>query len=133
MVRRDRHGRGLRAPLLPYSAPAWRSRVETFDDAVREAAERLEPRWGKAWGKLEIGTEDVPPSDPTPWEDGVPLARLFPADMGHPARIVLYRRPMEQRAEGEELADWVKDVLAENMAHLLGRTPEEIDPDYGAR
>ncbi|MDE0573811.1 metallopeptidase family protein [Demequina sp. B12] len=131
MGRRDRHGRGLRAPLLPYSAPAWKSRADTFDDYVREAASRLEPQWGKAWGKLEFGTEDVPPSDPTPWEDGIPLARLFPADMGQPARIVLYRRPMEQRAQGDELAQWVRDVVAENVAYLVGRRPEDIDPDYG--
>ncbi|WP_062078067.1 metallopeptidase family protein [Demequina globuliformis] len=131
MVRRDRHGRGLRAPVLPYDAPAWRSRAEVFDEYVRDAAARLEPRWGRAWGKVEFGTEDVPPSDPTPWEEGVPLARLFPSDMGHPARIVLYRRPLEQRAAVEDLADLVRDVVTENVAHLLGRPADEIDPDYG--
>ncbi len=92
----------------------------------------MEPLWGKAWGKLEFGTEDVPPSDPTPWEDGVPLARMFPAELGHPTRIVLYRKPMEQRAEGAELEAWVRDVITENVAHVLAKRPEDVDPDYGS-
>ena len=66
-------------------------------DLVWDAAERLEARWGREWGRVEFGTEDVPPSDPSPWERGVPLGRLFPADLGQTARIVLYRRPIEQR------------------------------------
>lgn len=131
MGRRDRHDRGLRAPLLPYDVPAWTTRAEQFDDLVRDAVERLEGRWASHWGRVEFGTEDVPPSEPTPWEDGVPLGRLFPADLGQPARIVLYRRPVEQRADGQERAALVRDLVAEHVAHLVGRSPEDVDPDYG--
>ncbi|WP_082092275.1 metallopeptidase family protein [Demequina pelophila] len=131
MSRRDRHGHGLRRPLLPFGAPAYRTRAERFDDAVADAVHRLEPRWGSVWGRIEFGTEDVPPSDPAPWEEGVPLGRLFPADLGQPARVVLYRRPLEQRAEWPHLHALVRDVVAENVAHLLGRAPDEVDPDYG--
>jgi hypothetical protein len=131
MAVRDRHGRGLRRPLLPFSAPGFRSRSEVFDDAVRDAAERLERRWGRKWGRVEFGVEEVPPSDPSPWEPAVSLGRLFPADAGQPARIVVYRRPLELRATPEDLPGLVRDVLAEHVAHLLGRRPEEIDPDYG--
>ena len=131
-TRRDRHGRGLRRPLHPLGAPGTRSRGEIFDDAVYEAAERLEERWGRRWGKLEFSTEDVPPSDPAPWEEGVALGRLFPADLGQPARIVLYRRPIEQRCEPQELRALVRDVLAEHVGHVLGRAPEDVDPDYGS-
>lgn len=131
MATRDRHGRGLRRPLLPLGSPGYRSRGEIFDDLVFDAAERLERRWGRRWGRVEFGTEDVPPSAPSPWETGVALGRLFPADLGQPARIVLYRRPMEQRADVADLPALVRDVLAEHVGHLVGRAPEEVDPDYG--
>jgi predicted Zn-dependent protease with MMP-like domain len=50
-----------------------------------------------------------------------------------PARIVVYRRPVETRALDEgDLADLVRDVLVEQVAQLLGRRPEEVDPRYHA-
>ena len=131
MSRRDRHGRGLRRPLLPFGAPGHRTRAEHFDGLIADAAERLAARWGQEWGRIEFGAEDVPPSDPTPWEDGVPLGRLFPADLGQPTRIVLYRRPIEQRADPADLPALVRDVLAEHVAHVLSMPPEDVDPDYG--
>jgi len=61
----------------------------------------------------------------------VPLGRYFPADAGLPARIVVYRRPVETRAlDAEELEDLVRDVVVEQVAHLLGRSPDEVDPEY---
>lgn len=131
MGRRDRHGRGLRAPLLPYNAPGYRTRADVFDDLVRDGAGRLEQRWGRKLGAIEFAAEDVPPSDPTPWEHGVPLGRVFPADMGQPTRVVLYRRCLEMRAEPSELGALVRDVLAEQVAAVLGTTPEDVDPSYG--
>lgn len=131
MARRDRHGRGLRAPLLPTSVPGYRSPSEVFDDHVLAAAEMLEERWASRWGRLEFGIENVPPSPATPWEDGVPLGRLFPADAGQAARIVLYRRPIEQRAVREDLAYLVRDIVIENVAHVVGRRPEDVHPSYG--
>jgi predicted Zn-dependent protease with MMP-like domain len=51
-----------------------------------------------------------------------------------PARIVVYRRPLEIRAhDREDLADLVRDVVVEQVAHMLARTPEEIDPNFGDR
>ncbi|WP_084622525.1 metallopeptidase family protein [Demequina oxidasica] len=131
MGRRDRHGRGLRAPLLPVNAPGYRSPSDAFDGYVLDVAEDLERRWGQRWGRVEFGTESVPPSHSTPWENGVPLGRLFPSDAGQPARIVVYRRPLEQRADSADLPFLVRDVLVENVAHLLGRRPDEIDSRYG--
>jgi len=131
MARRDRHGRGLRAPLLPAEAPGYQSPCDVFDEHVRAAAELLEPRWGSRWGRVEFGTENVPPSGSTPWEHGVPLGRLFPSDAGQAARIVLYRRPCEQRASREDLPFLVRDIVIENVAHLLGRRPEDVDRGYG--
>lgn len=118
--------------MLPPDAPGYRSPSETFDAHVLNAALDLEDRWGPRWGRVEFGTETVPPSGGTPWEHGVPLGRLFPADAGQPARVVLYRRPLEQRAEKADLGPLVRDVLVENIAYLLGRRAEEVDPHYGS-
>ena len=112
--------------------PAYRTRAERFDALVRAAVERLEKRWSKQLDGAEFGVEDVPPSHPAPWEHGgVPLGRYFPADAGLPARIVVYRRPVETRAlDAEELEDLVRDVVVEQVAHLLARSPDEVDPEY---
>lgn len=129
--RRDRHGRGLRGPLLPSSLPAARTRSERFDDLVLDAVELLERRWAEQLAGVEFAVEDVPPSDPAPWEDDVvPLGRLFPAHGSAPARVVVYRRPVETRADGEDLDDLVADVVVEQVAHLLDLPPEDVDPRY---
>lgn len=128
--RRDRRGRGVRGPLLPPSLPAHRSRAEKFDDLVLDSVERLEGRWARQLDGTEFAVEDVPPSNPAPWErGGVPLGRYFPADTGLPARIVVYRRPVETRAaDPDDLAELVHEVVVEQVAHLLGRAPDEVDP-----
>ncbi|WP_309232695.1 metallopeptidase family protein [Actinotalea sp. JY-7885] len=130
--RRDRRGRGLRGPLMPMNLPGYRTRAERFDEHVLAAVERIERRWSAQLEGTEFAVEDVPPSGPAPWEHGgVPLGRCFPADAGLPSRIVVYRRPLETRAVDEaDLMDLVRDVLVEQVAHLLARTPEDVDPEY---
>jgi predicted Zn-dependent protease with MMP-like domain len=134
--RRDRHGRGLRGSLVPPEVPLHRSRGERFDDLVLLAVSQLEPRWEAELSAVEFAVEEIPPAEPDP-DDGelVPLARLeqaaFPDDEDHPARIVLYRRPLMARADGdEELAELVLDVIVEEFAHLLGVDPQTVDPSY---
>lgn len=81
---------------------------------------------------MQFAVEEVPPSDPAPWERGVVLGRGFAAEprAGLPARIVLYRRPITSRtASPTELAELVRRVVIEQVALLLGRRPEEVDPD----
>lgn len=128
---RDAHGRGMRRPLLTPALPAYRTRSERFDDVVAEASERLAVRWSSQWGLVEFGVEDVAPSDPAPWERGVPLGRVLPGEYGAPTRVILYRRPIVQRAGDEDLPGLVRDILAEQVGHLLSIRPDEIDPDYG--
>lgn len=130
--RRDRRGRGLRGPLLPPELPGYRTRADHFDDLVLDAVERLERRWGRQLEGAEFAVEEVPPSQPAPWEHGgVPLGRYFPADAGLAPRIVVYRRPVETRAvDDADLASLVRDVVVEQVAHLLARAPEDVDPGY---
>lgn len=130
-MNRDAHGRGMRRPLLAPTLPAHRTRSERFDDIVADAAGRLAERWGAKWGLLEFGVEDVPPSEPAPWEHGVPLGRVLPGEYGAPTRVVLYRRPIVQRAAEEDLPGLVRDILAEQVGHVLSIRPDEIDPEYG--
>lgn len=117
---------------MPPTMPASRSRAERFDEVILDAVAALERRWRNELRGVEFGVEDVPPSEPAPWEfGGVPLGRYFPADgpagLGH--RIVLYRLPIVARAEDEaELVALVGEVVVEQVAHMLGRSPDEIDP-----
>jgi Zincin-like metallopeptidase len=156
--RRDRHGRGLRGALVPPGVPLHRTRSERFDDLVLLAVSQLEPRWEAELSAIEFAIEEIPPllpnlDDPDP----VPLARLEPGSTpsgippgslplpgqrnpagrrdrpAQPARIVLYRRPLLARAEGEEeLAELVLDVIVEHFAHWLGVDPQTVDPGYPA-
>jgi len=116
---------------MPTSMPAYRSRAQRFDDLVLDAVERIERRWSRQLEGTEFAVEDVPPSNPAPWEHGgVPLGRYFPADAGEPARIVIYRRPVEARAtDALDRADLVREVVVEQVAHMIGRAPDEIDPE----
>lgn len=135
--RRDRHGRGLRGPLAPVGSPLYRSRAERFDELVLQAVAQLEPRWESELAGVEFAVEEVPVAE-RPAEDllrddddPVPLARLDPARTARPARIVLYRRPLLARADGEdELGELVLDVVIEEFARLLGLDPQTIDPGY---
>lgn len=108
------------------------SRAERFDDLVISHVSRLEQTWGRPFPPVEFAVEDVPPSDPAPWEHSeVPLGRLFGGDGRAPARIVIYRRPVETRVEGtRELSSLVGEVVTEQVSALLGVAPEEIDPGY---
>lgn len=130
---RDRHGRGIRGPLTPPGLPVTRSRAESFDDLVLEAVEALEPRLGNRLDTVEFAVEDIPPAPVTSAlapGDPVPLASAFPAGDDAPARIVVYRRPVELRG-GPETAELLSIVVVEQVAALLGMTPEDIDPDLG--
>ncbi|MGB9377324.1 MAG: metallopeptidase family protein [Mycobacteriales bacterium] len=134
---RDRRGRGMRGQLVPANLPLARSRAQQFDDLVLDAVEEMEHRWEPDLEGVEFAVEDVPPEVPAfdsdVLEDGqVPLARLLPAGellRGTPPRIVLYRRPLEARAlDPDDLADLVHDVVVEQIARLLGKDVDEIDP-----
>jgi predicted Zn-dependent protease with MMP-like domain len=131
--RRDRHGRGPRGPIVPPALPGARSKAAVFDRCVERAIARLERSWPDEMGRIDVTVEDVPLSDPATWEHGlVPLGRCFPGRGQSLGRIVLYRRPMEERAyDSQDLGIGVLDALVQQVAALLGRAPEEIDPGYG--
>lgn len=126
--RRDRHERRYRGPLAWPATPSMRSRSAAFDDAVLRAVEVCESRWSVSVADIEIGVEEVPPSDPSSWEDSVPLGRAFPADGRHRARMVLYRLPIQTRAHDRvEREALIEHVVRTQLAGLLGRPLDDED------
>ncbi|PKW27196.1 metallopeptidase family protein [Phycicoccus duodecadis] len=129
--RRDRHGRGPRGPLAWPAVPAMTTRRTRFDDLVLDAADKLRPHLGNRYAATEFAVQDVPPTDPAPWEEQIsPLGRLLRADATRVDHVVVYRRPVEARAQDEaDLADIVREVVTEQVAALLGVPAHELDPD----
>ena len=125
--------------LAPRAIPIAHSRSEAFDAMVLHAVDHLHPRLGEQLANVEFAVEDVPDAggdqaelDEDVLDDrGVPLSRLYRngvAGITSPT-VVVYRRPLESRAvRGEDLADLVHDVVVEQLARLLGKDPDEIDP-----
>ena len=99
-----------------------RTRAERFEDLALDALDRLRRRWPR---------ELADAAGLAGGHDGLPLGRFEEADRGRPPLVVVYRRPVEARALDElDLAELVHDVVVEQVADLLGRPPEEIDPGY---
>jgi len=112
--------------------PISLTRSELFDDYVRESMERLVRRWPQL-EDVEFAVLEVPlPVKGEPEPDGVPLGRVIPGAKGRRSRILVYRRPVEIRAKSkEDRAALVHEILIEQVAELLGLSPDAIDPRYG--
>lgn len=118
--------------------PVSRTRAERFDDLVDDEVRRLGLRWGRELAKVRFAVEEVPGIEPS-FEGPVPLSQtvlqpppVIPPGEGEQAvRIVVFRRPIEARATGEaEMARMIRDLLVEEVADLLGLSPELVDPGY---
>ena len=68
-VYRDAHGRGMRQPLFGARIPRYRTKAGRFDGAVVAQLKRLHGAWPELIEPVQCAVEDVPPSDPLPWED----------------------------------------------------------------
>lgn len=117
----------MRGPVAPPQVPLSVSRSESFRDLVQDSVERLERRWPQL-ADVDFLVLDVPDA----LEDTVPLGRALPAAKGRPAQIVVYRRPVEIRTKSrDERALLVHEVVVEQVAELLGLSPDSVDPRYG--
>ncbi|MGH3497116.1 MAG: metallopeptidase family protein [Nocardioidaceae bacterium] len=132
---RDRRGRGRRGPialpgpLSPDGVPVQLSPRERFDDLVLSLVQRLVQAWPSELGEVVFGVEETP-TLPEGWtDDVVPLGTVVRPTPSESARIVVFRLPVQRRARGRtDTAGLVWDVLVEQVADLLGRDPEDIDP-----
>jgi hypothetical protein len=107
---------------------------ERFDALVLDLVAELEERWADRLGLVEYAVEDAP-QIPDDWRpDTIPLSSLVRGARGAPTRLVLFRRPIEHRAETRlELEALVLTVLVEQVAELLGIDAELVDPRYRPR
>ena len=147
--------------LVPEDVPLHQTRAERFDELVLQAVARLEPQWEAHLSGVEFAVEEIPPPDvpPVTGRGPVPLSRLDPGPAQSPGpepgvegirrevlikpdppdtparqdppRIVVYRRPLIARADGEDdLGELVFDVVVEEFARLLGIEPRDVDSGY---
>jgi len=108
-------------------------RADAFGDLVVSAVDRLEPRWGLRLAAVDVEIRDAPDIGPEVVE--VPLAaHRAPGGQRPTAVLVIYRRPVELRAPDHlSRVDLVRDLVAEQLAELLGVSPSELDPTYDDR
>jgi predicted Zn-dependent protease with MMP-like domain len=119
----------LPGPLTPAGPRVRPTRREEFEDLVLSVVDRVTERWAAELGDVEFGTEDVPQLPPDWADEPIPFASLNRGTATTPARIVLFRRPIEMRVTSRrELAALIREVVVEHVGDLLGRDAEEIDP-----
>lgn len=130
---RNRHGRGLRGPIVVDSpVPPARPRTprQRFDAITLRIVRDLDRRWSQRLGLVEYAVEDVPPVNDG-WTDAVPLAALVRGSGARPTRLIFYRRPIEHRcSSGDDVEELVLMVACEQVAELLGIDPRDVHPDY---
>lgn len=128
-VRRDRHGRGMRGPLLPHRIPGYVSRNKEFAILLSNALQDLDQNFADSLAQITFATEAIPNlRDLVLNNDEVALGRT---DATRPVRIVLYTEPIRMRAQNKAALDRIiRDVLAEQLSPLLGLRPEQIDAHY---
>lgn len=125
---RNRHGRGLRGPLLNPALPGWRTRREEFAELVSDVVDEYQQRLSEI-SEIQIGVEEVAPSAPAEWEShDVTQARAFPKDRvrGLPARIVLYRLAIQAHHRPDQLELAVYTLLAQRIAEITGTDPDSL-------
>lgn len=99
-----------------------------------ESAQRLERLWGDRIQDVQIIVQEIPTGLEDMTTDALRglLGTSAPAAGKHPATITVYRHPIEMAAKGYVAPnELVHDVVVEQMAELLGMTPEAVDPAYG--
>ncbi|WP_348695221.1 metallopeptidase family protein [uncultured Nocardioides sp.] len=133
---RDRRGRGMRGPgVMPAEPgrPVLRTGRERFDALVLDVVTAIEERWQDRLGLVEYAVEDAP-QVPDDWDSPtVPLSSLVRGAGDRPTRLVVFRRPIEHRAERRsDLEALVLTVVVEQVAELLGVEPSVVDPRYPA-
>lgn len=112
--------------------PTLRTRRERFDDIALAIVTEIDARWQSRLGLIEYAVEESP-DIPKEWtvEDHIPLGSLERGSGATPARLVIYRRPIEHRCQTRsEIEAMVLMVVVEQVADLLGIAAEDVDPRY---
>ena len=126
----------MRGPTYGADAPGGRVPVhvtdrELFDGLALDVMSDVESRWPEELATVELAVEDIPVLPHTWVAPRVPLASLVPATSIVPPRLVLFRRPIEHRAETRsDLEALLLTVVVEQLADYLGVPAEDVHPDY---
>lgn len=130
---RDRHGRGVRTPTFGTRLPHYRTNSARFDRLVKAQILRLRSLQPELLANVQFAVEDIPASDPAPWESNISLfSRSFNASHAIAARVVLYRLPLQSHnPNAVQLALAIRDELVIQVAQLFDQEPQDIDPDVG--
>jgi len=88
-------------------------------------------RWTERLGDVELAVEEVPVLPPNWSAPTVPLASYVEATVTRRPRLVLFRRPLEHRAETlAELETLLLTVIVEQLAEVLGIPVEDVLPGF---
>ena len=126
----------MRGPVAPPQVPLAVSRAEVFEDLVQDSVERLERRWPQL-ADIDFVVLEVPRLEPAARRG---LGRRGGAAGRHdrgargPARTASSSTGGRSRSaprDRDERAPLVHEVVVEQVAELLGLTPETVDPRYG--
>lgn len=123
--------------------PQWEAHLSGVEFAVEEIPP-LDVPAGSGRGPVPLSRLDpgsAQPPGPETADEGIRREVLIKPDPAEapageatgpePPRIVVYRRPLVARADGEEdLGELVFDVVVEEFARLLGIEPKDVDPGY---
>jgi hypothetical protein len=119
-------------PLAPGGVPAHRTPAERFDLIALRIMRAVVAPWTDRLGDVELAVEEVPVL-PAHWSAStVPLASYVEAaGAARRPRLVLFRRPLEHRAETlADLEALLLTVIAEQLSEVLNVPVEEILPGY---
>jgi hypothetical protein len=117
-------------PLAPRGVPARRTPAERFDQVALRILRAVAAPWTERLGDVELAVEEVPVIPPQWSSSTVPLSSYVESS-GHRPRLVLFRRPIEHRAENlAELEALLLTVVVEQLAEVLGLPAEDVLPGY---
>jgi Zincin-like metallopeptidase len=118
-------------PLAPGGVPARRTPAESFDQVALRIMRAVVGRWTDQLGPVELAVEEVPVIPPHWASTTVPLSSYVEATATRPPRLVLFRRPIEHRAETlADLEAMLLTVIVEQLAEVLGLPVDEVLPGY---
>lgn len=118
-------------PLAPGGVPARRTPAERFDLVALRIMRAVVDRWTDRLGDVELAVEEVPVIPPHWASATVPLSSYVEASGTGRPRLVLFRRPLEHRAENlAELEALLVTVIVEQLAEVLGLPAEDVLPGY---
>ena len=93
----------------------------SFDDHVRQALDSLPPDLARKLENVVVVVEDENPEDPD-------LLGLFEEEEWMPAKVTIYRLPLEESYETpEELQREIRITVLHELAHYFGIDEARLD------